>query len=36
MASEISVELREKVKNLALEAVQEADEDVELVDVAFY
>lgn len=36
MASEISVELREKVKNLALEAVQEADENVELVDVAFY
>lgn len=36
MANEIAVEIREKVKNLALEAVSEADENIELVDVAFY
>lgn len=36
MANEIALEVREKVKNLALEAVKEADENIELVDVAFY
>lgn len=36
MANEISLELREKVKNFALEAVKEADDEIELVDVAFY
>ncbi len=36
MANEIAVEVREKVKNLALEAASEADENIELVDVAFY
>lgn len=36
MANEISLELREKVKSLALEAVQEADQNIELVDVSFY
>ena len=36
MANEITVEVREKVKNLALEAAGEADENIELVDVAFY
>ena len=34
MANEISLELREKVKNFALEAVKEADDEIELVDVA--
>jgi len=28
MANEIAVEVREKVKNLALEAVNEADENI--------
>ena len=36
MSNEIAVEVREKVKNLALEAVKETDENIELVDVAFY
>ncbi len=36
MANEIAEEVRQKVKNLALEAVNEADENIELVDVAFY
>ena len=36
MANEISLELREKVKNFALEAVKEADDEIELVDVAFF
>ena len=36
MANEILLELREKVKNFALEAVKEADDEIELVDVAFY
>lgn len=36
MANEIAEEVRQTVKNLALEAVNEADENIELVDVAFY
>lgn len=36
MANEIAEEVRQKVKNLALEAASEADENIELVDVAFY
>ncbi len=36
MAKEISEQLREKVKNLALESVSEVGGGTELVDVAFY